>query len=510
MERNDELASVNPTNDNSLIFRACHMHKEFGPTIALKDVDFELYRGEIRGLIGENGSGKSTIMSIAAGMQPTTSGEMFYKGEPWNPKTMLEAQNAGIAMILQESNSIPGVTVAENLFAGREKDFSKFGIVLMKKMYKAADEILDRYGIKNFRGNTKINTLSFETRKLIEIIRAVEKDPEILVVDETTTALSFEGRELLYKIINDMAANNKAVVFISHDLDEIMEKCTHLTVLRDGEIIDTLTKEQYDPKLISTLMVGRDIGDAYYREDFDPTALEEVGIEFKNVCFHNIKNFNLTVHRGEIVGIGGLSDCGMHTIGYLGFGVLKPSEGEIIANGEQVKNPNASINNGVGYISKNRDSDALILEAPIRENILLPSLDKLSKYTFINPKQENMVVQEEIRKFSIKCNSMHTYVSKLSGGNKQKVSFAKWTANGSNVIIMDCPTRGVDVSVKQAMYKVIADMKKEGKAILLISEELSELVGMSDRLIIMNNFKIAKEFSRSKDLKQTDIIDYML
>lgn len=510
MEQNVTIENENRIDDDSLIFEARHMHKEFGPTIALKDVDFTLRRGEIRGLIGENGSGKSTIMSIAAGMQPATSGEMFYKGQPWSPKTMLEAQNAGIAMILQESNSIPGVTVAENLFAGREKEFSKFGFVFMKKMYKAADEVLDRYGITNFRGKTKIDTLSFETRKLIEIIRAVEKDPEILVVDETTTALSFEGRELLYKIINDMAANNKAVVFISHDLDEIMEKCNVLTVLRDGSIIDTLKPEQYDPKLISSLMVGRDIGDAYYREDFEPSALEEVGIEFKNVCFHGIQNFNLTVHKGEIVGIGGLSDCGMHTIGHLGFGVVKPTSGEIIANGIKIKSPSVAINHGVGYISKNRDTDAIILDAPIRENILLPSLDKISKFTFINPKTENEIVEEQIKRFSIKCHSMKTYVSKLSGGNKQKVSFAKWTANGSNVIIMDCPTRGVDVSVKQAMYKVIDDMKKEGKAILLISEELSELIGMSDRLVIMNNFKIAKEFSRSKDLKQTDIIEYML
>ena len=266
------------TGDESLIFKASHMHKAFGPTIALKDVDFELHRGEIRGLIGENGSGKSTIMSIASGMQPATSGEMFYKGQPWAPKTMLEAQNGGIAMILQESNTIPGVTVAENLYAGREKEFAKFGFISMRKMYKAADEVLAKFNITGFKGSTKINTLSFETRKLIEIIRAMEKDPDILVVDETTTALSFDGREILYKIINDMAANNKAVVFISHDLDEIIDKCTHVTVLRDGEIIDTLEKSQFEKKKISSLMVGRDIGDAYYREDFTPSAHHVVKI----------------------------------------------------------------------------------------------------------------------------------------------------------------------------------------------------------------------------------------
>ena len=502
------------TNLGELLFEAKHMHKEYGPTIALKDVDFSLHRGEIRGLIGENGSGKSTIMSIAAGMQSATSGEMFYKGEPWDPKTMLEAQNAGIAMILQESNTIPHVTVAENLFAGREKEFAKYGFINMKRMYRVADKMLAKFNITNFKGNTPIDALGFETKKLIEIIRAVEKDPEILVVDETTTALSHEGREILYDLMNKMAENGKAVVFISHDLDEIMEKCTHLTVLRDGDIIDTLTKDQYDPKLISTLMVGRDIGDAYFREDFEPSRLEEVGLEFKNVNYRNIKNFNLEVHKGEIVGIGGLSDCGIHLIGQLGFGVRKPESGEIIGNGIKITSPNKAINSNVGYISKNRDTEALILDAPIKENILLPSLDKISKFTFINPKTENEIVDQQIKNLSIKCHSKNTYVSKLSGGNKQKVSFAKWTACDANVIIMDCPTRGVDVSVKQAMYGIINEMKKQGKAILLISEELTELIGMSDRILIMaeknKEAKIVKEFLRSKDLKQTDIIDYML
>lgn len=496
--------------DDNIIFEAHHMHKEFGPTIALKDVDFTLRRGEVRGLIGENGSGKSTIMSIAAGMQPATSGEMIYKGNPWSPKTMLESQKGGIAMILQESNTIPGVTVAENLFAGREKEFSKFGFINMKKMYKAADEILKKFNITNFEGKTMINTLTFETRKLIEIIRAMENDPEILVVDETTTALSFDGREILYKIIEDMAKNNKAVVFISHDLDEIMSKCSHITVLRDGEIIDTLDKEQFDAKLISKLMVGRDIGDSYYRDDFEATHQDEIGLEFKNVSYRQIKDFNLEIRKGEIVGIGGLSDSGMHTIGHLGFGVIKPQSGTIERKGQIIKSPTKAINLNVGYISKNRDREALILDAPIAANIVLPSLDRISKFTFVNPKVEKDIVAAEIKNLSIKCNSPKTYVSKLSGGNKQKVSFAKWTANKSEVIIMDCPTRGVDIAVKQAMYKIIADMKKEGKAILLISEEMTELIGMSDRLLIMNNFKIVKEFQRSKDLKETDIIEYML
>ena len=486
------------------------MHKVFGPTVALKDVNFELRRGEIRGLIGENGSGKSTIMSIAAGMQPATSGEMIYKGKPWAPKTMLESQQGGIAMILQESNTIHGVTVAENLYAGREKEFAKFGFINMKKMYKAADQVLAKFNITAFRGKTKMNSLGFETRKLIEIIRAMEKNPDILVVDETTTALSFDGREILYKIINDMAAADKAVVFISHDLDEVMTRCTNVTVLRDGEIISTLSKDQFDRKKIASLMVGRDIGDTYYRADFTPSAQEEVGLEYKDVCFGPIKHFNLKVHKGEIVGIGGLSDCGMHLIGQIGFGAMRATSGEVLRDGKHIKSPSQAIKYGVGYVSKNRDTEALILEGPIRENILLPSLSKISKFSFISPKKENEIVDREMKRYSIKAYSVNTYVSKLSGGNKQKVSFAKWTASAAEVIIMDCPTRGVDIAVKQAMYQIINEMKNQGKAILLISEELTELIGMADRLLIMKNFAVNKEFMRSPELSERDIIEYML
>ncbi len=497
-------------SEQSVIFRTSHLHKAFGPTIALKDVDFEVHRGEIRGLVGENGSGKSTIMSIAAGMQPATSGEMFYMDKPWAPKSMLEAQEAGIAMILQEANTIPGVTVAENLFAGREKEFSKFGIINMRKMYRAADEILAKFHIKTFSGSTKIDALSFETRKLVEIIRAVEKGPEILVVDETTTALSYEEREILYRIVRELAAINKAVVFISHDLDEIMEYCTHLTVLRDGEIIGTLEKDEFNKKVISTMMVGREISDNYYRDDFTPSAEEEVMLEFKDVCFGPIKNFNLQVHKGEIVGIGGLSDCGMHTIGQIGFGLRKIAAGEVVRNGHRITSASAAIKQRMGYISKNRDTEALILEAPIKDNILLPSLTRLSHFSFINPKTENDIVREEMKRYSIKAQSYRTYVSNLSGGNKQKVSFAKWSAAEADVIIMDCPTRGVDVAVKQSMYSIITKMKEAGKAILLISEELPELIGMTDRLVIMRDFAVTKEFMRSPDLKQTDIIEYMI
>ena len=491
-----------------------HMCKNFGPTRALRDVDVSFYRGEIRGLVGENGSGKSTITSILAGMQKATSGEMFYKDQPWAPKTMVDAQRHGISMVLQEANTIPGCTVAENIFAGRFDEFSKFGVISMKKVNEAAQKLLDSFGISHIKATDPIDRYGFEDRKLVEIVRCVSDETEVFVVDETTTALSLEGRQILYKLIHKLRDNNKSVIFISHDMDEILEQCTDLTVLRDGEIKGNLTREEMDApdavKRIRYLMVGREIGEAYYRDDYDSSHMPEVALELKNLTFGPIRDFSLTLHKGEIVGFGGLSGCGMHEIGRAAFGLEKLASGSVVREGKEIRTCLEAINSGIGYISKNRDTEALILAGPIADNIVLPSIPALSHATFINPADEKKLSDDEIEGFRIKCNSGKQWVNTLSGGNKQKVSFSKWTAKDSDVIIMDCPTRGVDIGVKQFMYKVIADMKKEGKAIILISEELAELIGMVDKLIIMKDFEVTREFMRSPDLKETDIIEYMI
>ena len=497
-----------------VIFEAKNMKKEFGPIIALKGVDIQIKRGEIRGLVGENGSGKSTIMSIASGMQPTTSGEMFYKGSPWQPTNMIEAQRAGISMILQESNTISGATVAENIFAGQEDRFTKNGFLNRSRMNKEAQTLLDKFGINHIRAERRIDGYNFEDRKLVELVRCVNDDTEILVVDETTTALSHEGREILYNLIHKMCDNDKSVVFVSHDMDEILEQCTCLTVLRDGEIIGHLDRADMDAKdsvkKIRLMMVGREIGDAYYREDYDSSHSKKVALEIKNITAGPIKNFSLTLHEGEIIGFGGLSGCGMHEIGKVAYGAIKVKEGEVVRNGVPIKSPKKAIDSGIGYISKNRDQEALMLNASIAENIVLPSLDNLNKVMFISPKDEKKMANKGIEQLSIKCKSGAQYVNTLSGGNKQKVSFAKWIAKDCDVVIMDCPTRGVDIAVKQAMYATIDKMKKDGKAIIMISEELAELIGMVDKLIIMKDFKVTKEFMRDPNLKETDIIEYMI
>ncbi len=493
-----------------VILEATQICKAFGPTVALDHVNFRLCRGDIRGLIGENGCGKSTLTSILSGALKADSGEMMYHGQPHAPKSVVEAQKQGISMILQESGTIAGLSVAQNIFIGSERDFCKGGIVDKRAMVKAANALFKQLGLTNFHGSDNINGYSFEQRKLLEIVRALKNKPEVLVVDETTSALSHDGRQLLYHLVREMAAEGRGVIFISHDLDEVLELCTVLSVLRDGQEVGELRKEEMDPRVVRRMMVGREISEKYYREDYDSTCSDEVALAFNAASFGKIKDFTLKVHKGEIVGLGGLSGDGMHEVGRMGFGLEPLTAGAVERNGKPVTSPKEAIRRGLGYISKDRDQAALVLSGSIQDNIVMPSLETLTRHTFINPAAERRLAGNTISALTIKCRNRRQLVRELSGGNKQKVSFGKWIAKGSEVIIMDCPTRGVDIGVKQAMYELIAQMKREGKAILFISEELSELIGMCDRIEIMKDFRINKEFMRSPDLRDSDIIEYMI
>ena len=491
-----------------------HIRKTFASTVALGDVDLNVYPGEIRGLIGENGSGKSTISSIAAGMQKADSGEMLYHGKTWTPGSMIEALSGGIGMIVQESGTIQGVSVAENMFLGETKQFpGPFGSIDRKAMNTKADEALRAIGIQNVSGATPMAALDFQTRKLVEIAKVVMKDPEILVVDETTTALSQEGRQILYDLMKRLRDEGKAVLFISHDLEEIMEVCDTLTVLRDGAIIRHFTKDEFDADQIRASMIGRELQGDYYRSDFTPSHWDEVAVELRNVSFGEaLEDVSITFRKGEIVGIGGLSHCGMHPLGKILFGAVKPDSGEVVTgDGVKITSETVAMKQAFGYVSKDRDVESLSLTASIRDNIAIAGMERYAVNNFLMlSSREKVYVDKQIADLSIKCADRDQSVSQLSGGNKQKVVFGKWIGRGSEVLILDCPTRGVDIGVKRAMYQLMAELKKEGKSIIMISEEMPELMGMSDRLIIMKDGRITKEFERSADLSDTEIIKYMI
>lgn len=503
--------------EKEVIVEVKHMNKSFGSTVALREVSLAVRRGEILGLIGENGSGKSTVTSIISGMQKADSGEMIYENRTWNPDSMIEALEHGIGMIVQESGTVAGITVAENIFLGETERFrsgghTKAGFINRRKMMQEAGDILSRIGVSHIAPSMLTGQLDLQDRKLIEIAKVMSKNPQMLVVDETTTALSQTGRDIIYKIMNTMKEENKAVVFISHDLNEIMEVCDSLTVLRDGNIIVNFQKEEFDEDLIKAGMIGRELKGDYYRSDYDKTYEKEVVLEVQNAKFDNkLIDFNLQLHKGEILGIGGLSHCGMHTLGKVLFGAQRLEEGKVLCKGEDVKDEAFAMKHKIGYVAKDRDVESLCLNASIKDNIAAGGLEQCSLHNIILlPGKEKKYVQKQIDDLNIKCQEMNQYVSALSGGNKQKVVFGKWIGRGSEILILDCPTRGVDIGVKQAMYQLMYQMKKEGKSIVIISEEMAELIGMSDRLLVMKDGRIAKEFERSSTLGEADIIQYMI
>ncbi len=489
------------------------MCKNFGVTVALKSVDITIKRGEIRGLIGENGSGKSTVSSIIAGIQPATSGEMYYKGKLWKPENTLEAVNNGIGMIVQEAGTIDNVTVAENIFLGNYQPFKRGMFISRSKMNAEAKKALEKIGASHINPAYPTHLYDMQERKLIEIARTMYNDPDLFVVDETTTALSQKGRELLYTLMHKAAEENKAVVFISHDLDELMEHCDTLTILRDGVIIDNIEKAAYEENDIKHKMVGREIKGNYYRVDTDGCSDEVV---LKADCITTMKDllcFDLELHKGEILGVGGLSDCGMHELGRALYGLEEVVDGKVVITQSNtvVKSPQIAFKNGMGYVSKNRDTESLEPNASIGANIQSTGYKKNRLFgPFMSGRKEKEYAMLQVDALAIKCVNILQPVKAMSGGNKQKVVFGKWIADDADILILDCPTRGVDIGVKASMYRLIYEMKKKGKSIVMISEEMPELIGMSDRILILKDGRLNGEFYRKECYNEHQLIESMI
>ncbi len=497
---------------DNVFFETKNLTKKFGEITAVNNVNMTLRRGEIRGLIGENGSGKSTISSMISAIHTVTGGQMFLEGKEYKPKDPGEAKRNGITMIVQEAGTIDGLTIAENIFLGDEKRFASRGVISKERMNQEALRAMQNIGVTDVDVTKPAFAYSFEVRKLVEVAKALYYDPMLFIVDETTTALSQSGRDAIYKIIHDLKQKGKSVLFISHDLQELMDNCDALTVLRDGVLVDTIEKNEFDEERIKHSMVGRELKGDYYRSDMSPTRSDKVALRVEGATNADISDISFTLHEQEIIGIAGLSGCGMHQLGRAVFGLDKLRSGNITVTEDDAVGNITSVSDAlkyrIGYISKDRDKEALVLQGTIKDNLTLPALAKWGK--FILPKKEKDYAKQQIQDLLIKCSSMNQTVGELSGGNKQKVSFGKWLGNDSRIIVMDSPTRGVDIGVKNTMYQLITQMKKDGYAIIIISEELPELIGMCDSILVMKDGRITKCFERSAELTETQIIDYMI
>jgi ribose transport system ATP-binding protein len=497
---------------SKVILKSENLCKQFGLMAAVKNVSLEFNEGEIHGLIGENGSGKSTFCSMLCGIYSITSGRFLLNGEELKVKSLVEANHSNISIIVQESGTLPGLSVAENIFLGEEDKFMHGIVKDAGAMNREAQRLLDSYGFSNIVAGKMIDNYSFEDRKLVEIVKATYFNPKIVVVDETTTALSHRGRDELFKVMDRIRSRGNTVIFISHDLEEVIEHTDRISVLRDGELIGTVNTRETSSDELKKMMVGRVLDNRYYRTDYGTSVSDEVVMTVKNVSVPDeIDDISFVLHKGEILGIGGLSECGMHEVGKAVFGASFNRKGSVtLADGYKVNSIKGAIKKSIAYASKDRDNESVIIADSIRDNICLPSMDELSNRGIVQSGKLDSFAQKYAHLMSVKMGNIQQYVSNLSGGNKQKVVLARWLGRGSNILVLDSPTRGIDVKVKADIYGLMSDLKQQGKSVIMISEELPELLGMSDRILVMKNGRINGEFKRNPDLGERDLIARMV
>ncbi|MBP7073554.1 MAG: ATP-binding cassette domain-containing protein [Clostridia bacterium] len=462
--------------------------KEFPGVKALKSVDFNVYKGKTMALIGENGAGKSTLMKILTGVYEKTSGEISLNGEPVLIRNTREALNMGIAIIHQELNLLPNLSIAENIFLGREP-VNRLGKIQWSKLFKAAKENMDRLGITE-RPETLVGDLSIGKQQMVEIAKALSLNARVIVMDEPTGALTDKETESLFKVIGELKAEGRSIVYISHRLKEIFRICDDVTVMRDGQLIAEHPIHEVDEDKIIEMMVGRKLSEQYPRVT---CQRGKALLEVRNLTNSYVKDISFSLSSGEIVGLAGLMGSGRTELARTIYGVLDMDSGEILIQGKPVniKSPGQAISNGIAYVSEDRKGNGVVLGLNVKENISLSVLQKLSGiFGIIDKKKEEADALESIKKMSIKTSGVRQLVKNLSGGNQQKVSLSKSLVTSPKILILDEPTRGVDVGAKKEIYDIINQFKKAGMAILMISSEIPEILGMSDRVMVMHEGRL--------------------
>lgn len=471
--------------------------KRFLGVRALKGVDFELRRGEVHALVGENGAGKSTLMKVLTGIYQPDDGEIFFEGKPYAVKNIGEAQALGIAMIHQELNMMNDLTVAQNVFIGRE---IKKGFWLKDaEMVKETQKIFDRIGIK-IDPKMQLGRLTVGKQQMVEIAKAVSRDCKLLILDEPTAALTQTEIEELFRIMEDLKAKGIGMIYISHRMDEINRISDRITVMRDGEYVGTVDTASVTKDDVINMMIGRVVYEDPKTQSEVPDDAEVV-LEVKHLSSGNAFNdVSFTLRRGEILGFSGLMGAGRTEVARAIFGADPHDGGEIFVNGKRVniKTPEDAVKLGIGYLSEDRKRYGLLLDKSITENSALASIDKYTKGIFINDRRAKAEAKEENLKLRTKTPSMDQLLKNLSGGNQQKVIIARWLIRNSDILIFDEPTRGIDVGAKSEIYTLMNQLTKQGKSIIMISSELVEILRMSDRVLVMCEGKKTGELDISE------------
>ena len=476
-----------------------NIHKSFGDNVVLSGVNLDIHAGEVHALMGENGAGKSTLMNILTGGIKDYSGSITIDGIETSYKNPTEAETAGITFIHQEINTFPEMTVLENLFAGKERN--KYGLLDTKSMREAANRVFADLGT-NLPLNTPAKNLSVGSQQMIEIAKSLMTNCKVLIMDEPTAALTDRECAKLFDIIADLKKKNVAIIYISHRMEEIFKICDKITVMRDGVSIDTkLIKDTHLDEVV-TKLVGRDIKDYYpTREAYVP---KDPVLSINGLSSDTFKDISFTLHQGEILGFFGLMGSGRTEIMRTIFGLDKLTGGDIHIFGEKVTKPSPkkSIDHGVAFVTENRKTEGLILDFSIDDNLSLPNIDALSTF-LVQSKKEAQYTQRLIELLLVKTKSGKNPASSLSGGNQQKVVLAKWIGiESTKIIILDEPTRGIDVGAKQEIYKLISALTKQGVSILLVSSDLPEVMGLSDNIAVMFEGRLSGILSKEEITKE--------
>lgn len=476
------------------ILRLGHMTKLYPGVCALDDLNIDLREGEVHAIVGENGAGKSTMIKIISGAIEPTKGIIELGGKKYKYMTPILARKNGIAVIYQEFTLIPVLSAAENIFLG---EFLKRRMVLDRKlMEEKAKKIFERLKVEIDPG-TKVQDLTTGYQQIVEIAKAISRNARILIMDEPSAPLTISEVEAMYKVVDLLKKEGVAIIYISHRLDEIFRLSDRVSVLRDGKYIKTMDTKDTNKQELIRYMVGRELTETYpVRKD----CAKKTILSLKNVCGNGIKNVSFDVKEKEILGIGGLMGSGRTELMQLIFGLEEIAEGEIVLKGKKlnIKNCQEAIKEGIVLVPEDRKTQGLILEMSVKENATLPLLKKIFSKGRISRKREEEVAEKYTGQLNTKISSLDQKIKNLSGGNQQKVVLAKWLAVNPQILIFDEPTRGIDVGAKAEIYKIMNRLVSEGKTILMVSSDMEELIGMSDRVIVMCKGRVTGELSKEE------------
>jgi len=469
--------------------------KEYPGVVALNNVNVSFREGEVHALLGENGAGKSTLIKILAGAIEPNVGEIVIEGITYKKMTPLLAQQLGIGVIYQEFNLVPSLTIYENIFLGNE---IKTGIIVNKrKMIEESKKLLLSLEI-DIDPTIKVKKLSVAYQQIVEIAKAVSKNVKVLIMDEPTAPLTDKEVNAMFKVVKKLVEQKVTIIYISHRLEELFEISDRVTILRDGKYIDTkITKETNKQELVN-LMVGRELTEQFPKRDVE---IGEVVLDVRNVYAGDfLQNVSLQIKAGEIVGLAGLVGSGRTELARVIFGADKMQKGEVYLNSRKLscKSPVTSIADGIALIPEDRKKQGALLKMSVADNVSFAKLKRISKFSIVNRKKEVEITQNYINKMNIKTPNQQQLVKNLSGGNQQKVVLAKWLAIKPKLYIFDEPTRGIDVGAKYEIYDIMNKMVARGDSILMISSELPEILGLSDRIVVMSKGKVSGELSKEE------------